>query len=106
MGGYYGGMMGGYYGMMNGFGFDGGWLYGFSILGFISGVVLLLGALMVYDRPSEASTWGAVILTFSVLSLIGMGGFFLGAILGVLGGVLALTWSGPVSGSNIQRTRS
>jgi len=89
---YYGGMMGGYYGMMHGFGFGGGWFYGLAAIGIASGIVVLVGAIMVYNQPAKASTWGALILAFSIVSLFGMGGFFLGAILGVMGGILAITW--------------
>lgn len=86
MGGYYG-MMGGYYGMMQGFG---GWFYGIAAIGLISGVIILVGAMMVFSQPTKAHTWGLLILIFSVVSFFGMGGFFLGAILGVVGGILAL----------------
>jgi len=33
-----------------------------------------------------------MIFAFSIVSLFGMGGFFVGSILGVLGGILAITW--------------
>jgi hypothetical protein len=33
-----------------------------------------------------------LILVFSILSFIGLGGFVVGAILGIVGGVLALRW--------------
>jgi len=93
MGGYYyGGMMGGYYGMMRGFGFGGGWFYGLAAIGIVSGIIILVGAIMLYNQPASSSTWGALILAFSIVSLFGMGGFFFGAILGVVGGILALTW--------------
>ena len=91
---YYGGMMGGYYGMMQGFGLGGGWFFGLAAVGLASGAAILVGAVMLYNQPTRASTWGALILAFSVLSLLGMGGFFFGAILGVVGGALALTWKG------------
>jgi hypothetical protein len=59
MGGYYyGGMMGGYYGMMRGLGFGGGGLYGLAAIGVVSGIIILLGAIMVYNQPAKASTWG------------------------------------------------
>lgn len=93
MGGYYG-MMGGYYGMMQGFG-SSAWFYALAAIGLISGIVILVGAIMVYTQPSKASTWGALILIFSILGFFGMGGFFLGGILGVVGGILAMTWKVP-----------
>ena len=88
---HYSGMMGGYYGMMQGFGYGGWWFYGAALLGLIAGIVVLVGAIMIYARPSNAPTWGLLILVFSVLSFFGMGGFFVGAILGIVGGVLAMT---------------
>ncbi len=89
MGGY-SGMMNGYYGMMRGF-VPGPGFYLLSAIAVIAGIVILVGAVMIYTRPSSTQTWGTIILAFSLLSLFGMGGFFLGAILGVVGGVLALT---------------
>src|SRR5579863_7739522 len=59
MGGYYGGMMSGYYGMMQGFG---GWFYGLAAIAMISGVIILVSAIMLYNQPARASTWGALIL--------------------------------------------
>ena len=90
MGGYYG-MMNGYYGMMQGFG-GGGWFYGAAAVGLIAGVVVLVGAIMIYARPNSSSPWGLLVLVFSILSFFGMGGFFIGAILGIAGGVLAMVW--------------
>ena len=59
MGGYYySGMTGGYYGMMRGFGFGGGWFYGFAAMGVVSGIVILVGAIMIYNQPAKTSTWG------------------------------------------------
>ncbi|MDG7006626.1 MAG: hypothetical protein JRN06_00110 [Nitrososphaerota archaeon] len=91
MGGYYG-MMNGYYGMMQGFGYGGWWFYGAAGIGLIAGIAVLVGAIMIYARPSKAPTWGLLVLIFSILSFFGMGGFFIGAILGVVGGVLAMVW--------------
>ncbi len=89
MGGFGGGMMSGYYPMMQGFG---GWFYAFAVLGIAAGILVLLGAIMMYGRPREAAMWGALVLGFSVVSFFGAGGFFIGAVLGILGGILALTW--------------
>ena len=38
-----------------------------------------------------------VVLVFSIISFVGMGGFVLGALLGIAGGALALSWR-PLSG--------
>lgn len=90
MGGYYG-MANGYYDMMQGFGYP-GWFYGAAAIGLVAGIVVLVGAVMIYARPSNVGTWGLVVLVFSALSFFGMGGFLFGAILGIVGGVLAVVW--------------
>ena len=47
---------------------------------------------MLYTNPGSRSIWGILIIVFSVLSFFGFGGFIIGAILGIIGGVLALRW--------------
>jgi len=95
MGGFrgWGGMMGygylGYgYGLMGGLGFG---LFG--ILGVIFGAIVIIGAIMLNSKPEQHSTWGILIVIFSVLGVFGgaMGGFGIGLVLGVIGGVLAIT---------------
>jgi len=88
------GMMGygypGYgYGMMGGLGFG---LFG--ILGLIFGAIVIVSAVMLNRKPHEHSTWGILIVIFSVLSIFGgaMAGLGVGLILGLVGGVLAITW--------------
>ena len=94
MGGNYG-MMEGYYGaMMQGFGL-GGMFYAMVAIGVVSGIAILLSAIMLFTQPSRAPTWGTLILAFSIVSFLGMGGFFMGAILGIVGGVLGLAWKTP-----------
>lgn len=80
--GMMGGMMGGWMGFL---------LIG-PVIGVISGIAVLVGAVMLYNNPGQSQTWGIIILVFSVLSLLGGGGFLVGAILGIVSGILALTW--------------
>ena len=102
---YYGGMMGGYNGyggygwmfnMMNGYGFGmmRGFGYVFGLLGLIFGAIVIISALMLMRKPEDHSTWGTVIVIFSVLSIFGsmMAGFGIGLILGLIGGILAIAW--------------
>lgn len=42
------------------------------------------------SNPREHVTWGIIIIIFSVLSLVIGGGFVIGMIFGLIGGVLAL----------------
>jgi len=87
-----GGMMGGFGGMMGSLGVPLGFMGGFSLLGLISGIIVIIGATMLNAHPKEHITWGTIILVFSIVSLFGMGGFFIGAMLGIIGGALALAW--------------
>jgi len=98
----FGGMMGGYRGMMgygySGYGMMGGLGFGmFGILGLIFGVIVIISAFMLNSKPLEHSTWGTLIVIFSVLSIFGgmMGGFGIGLILGLIGGILGITWKPP-----------
>jgi len=89
--GSWGGMMGPGFGMM-GFAFG---MMGF--LGLIFGAIVIISALMLNSKPQEHTTWGTLILIFSVISIFGsaMGGFGIGLILGIIGGILAITWKPP-----------
>jgi hypothetical protein len=75
--------------MMGGFGFL-GMMAGISLLGPIVGAFVLLGALMLRGKPGQRQAWGLIIVIFSAISILGMGGFFVGAILGIIGGALGL----------------
>ncbi len=98
-----GGMMwGGNYGMMGGYFGNGnisypasyyGMMTGIELLGLVSGIVVLTFAILMRSRPSETKTYGAIVLIFSIVSLLGTGGFFVGALLGIVGGALALATS-------------
>jgi hypothetical protein len=73
---------------------------GMWILELIAGIIVLFSAIMLKIRPGEpdeglrkcCTGWGTMILIFSIVSLLGgsMGGFFIGAIFGIVGGTLAL----------------
>jgi len=91
--GLMGGMMGGYRGMMGSFGFPIGLMNSLMLVGLAAGIIVIIGALMLNTRPAERATWGAIILVFSIISFLGMGGFFIGAILGVIGGAFAISWT-------------
>ena len=95
MGGYgyggWGGMMAPGFGMMGGFGYAIGLM---GILGLVFGAVVMISAVMLNNKPQQHSTWGTLIIIFSALSIFGsmMAGFGIGLILGVVGGILAITW--------------
>ncbi|MEM0445340.1 MAG: DUF6114 domain-containing protein [Nitrososphaerota archaeon] len=63
-----------------------------SIIGIASGAVIIVGALSMYSNPQLSQLWGALILIFSLVSLLGLGGFIVGALMGIVGGILAIGW--------------
>jgi len=104
--GFPGMMMGGTEVMQVGMGMTGSMMGGMMItwmlgsipvvaaFGIASGIMVILGAVMLYTRYAENHLWGAIILAFSVVSILGsMGGLLVGLVLGMLGGILALTWT-------------
>jgi len=50
---------------------------------------------MLLANSGQPRTWSVLILVFSVLSFVGMGGFIVGAVLGIVGGALVLKWKPP-----------
>jgi len=86
------GMMTGFHGMMGSFGLPYGYMTGFSIVGLICGIIVMISAFMLNTRPAEHVSWGALVIVFSAISFIGMGGWFIGALLGIAGGALAVSW--------------
>jgi len=88
---WWGGMMGRGMGMMGPMNF-GFLLGGMATIGLASGLIVLISAILLRSRPKEYTTWGVLILVFSILSFLSMGGFLVGAILGIVGGALALSW--------------
>ena len=87
---------GDFWGMMSGFhsmiGFNNEYLLSFSVLGLVCGVIVVIGSFLLNLRPLEHATWGVIVLIFSAVSFVSMGGWFVGAALGIAGGVLAIVW--------------
>ena len=82
----WGGMMGTGYGMM-GFAFG-----AMGVLGLIFGAIVIISALMLNNKPEQHSTWGRLSCFSRCIFSSAMGGFGVGLVLGLLGGVLAITW--------------
>ena len=66
-----------------------------GLFGLVSGVIVLVSAVILLTNPSQRKNWGVLILVFSVMSFLGLGGFIVGAILGIVGGILTLRWKPP-----------
>jgi len=56
--------------------------------GIISGIAVIAGSILIYSGQKVLG--GALVIAFSLIGLAGTGGFLIGTILGVIGGVLAL----------------
>jgi len=68
-------------------------LLGIGILDLISGIIVVISSIMLNLEPENHVKWGTLILIFSVLSIFGgIGVYGIGVILGVVGGLLAITW--------------
>lgn len=88
---YYGmgaGMMSGY----DFYGYGSGWMTIFTLIALVFGIIVVIGAFLLNARPTEHMTWGIIILVFSLASFMGMGGYFIGAVLGLAGGAIALSY--------------
>jgi len=67
--------------------------YTMGILGIVFGVIVVVLAVMLYTNPVRHELWGALIIVFSVISVLScLGGMGIGLILGVVGGILAILW--------------
>jgi len=53
------------------------------------GTLVIIGAIILYRMPNQHATGGAVVVVFSILSLLtpSLGGFCVGTALGVFGGI-------------------
>jgi hypothetical protein len=60
-----------------------------GILLIMFAIIIFIGAYLIY-MPGRETLGGILVLIFSIVSFIGGGGFFIGAILGIVGGALGL----------------
>jgi len=98
-------IIGGFFILLGGFVFA---LIGavFAVFGFVSGVFLLgllvgfltliVGFLML-AVPSGHTVWGILAIVFALVSIpVAFGGFIVGFLLTLIGGILAVSWKRPV----------
>lgn len=91
-------------GWMHGEHMRGGWMWRHGVMrdiapmfwwpwfGLVAGLIVLVGAVMLYSKPSQSQGWGIVILVLSAFNVfLGLGGF-LASMLGIIGGALAIVW--------------
>lgn len=56
----------------------------------ITGSLVVIFAIVLYKKPTNISAWGLIIVALSTLSILEMGGFLVGGIIGIIGGALAI----------------
>lgn len=62
-------------------------------LGIGLGAAVIYFAAMMYHHPDRVVLFGSLVTAFSAASYLSLlGGYFIGLFLGVLGGILAITW--------------
>src|SRR5271167_178672 len=79
-----------------------------GVVGVLAGIIVILAAVMLVKRPKKRSTWGSLIILFSFFSIYGaaMGGFGIGLILGLIGGILAVTWKPKNTANQRQKQKT
>jgi hypothetical protein len=60
------------------------------ITGIIPGMIMVVGAIVMLASPSRANRAGYLVLAFAYISLVGVGGFAIGALLGIFGGSIGI----------------
>jgi bacteriorhodopsin len=86
------GAMGGYHGFMGSYGSSNSFFTAVSVVSLVCGIIVVMSALVLRIHPEEHFIWGIVIVVFSAISFVGMGGYFVGAGFGIIGGAIALTY--------------
>jgi hypothetical protein len=59
-------------------------------LGIVFGLVDVALGVMMFVKPALTKVFGAIVLVVSLLSILALGGFFVGMILGLVGGILGI----------------
>lgn len=70
-------------------------LIAYAVLALIFGLVIIFGAIKMRSNPESARTWGIIVVIMALISIVGGGGFFIGLILALIGGILAVVWHPP-----------
>jgi len=72
----------------------------FGLFGIACGILVIIGAAMMYVRPEQHVPWSIVILVFTILGVLStLGGLVIGLIPGLMGGILGLVWKPSVPAS-------
>ncbi len=75
------------------FGLVGGSVIALGAVGALIGILTIVCGVLLNVRPEQHAIFGALILVFAIISWVtAFGGFFLGFLLALIGGILALVF--------------
>jgi hypothetical protein len=75
------------------FGFAGGTVLLLGAVGLVIGILVVVFGVLLSMHPGNHTMYGALIVVFAIVSWItAFGGFFIGFLLALIGGILALTF--------------
>jgi hypothetical protein len=69
------------------------WLLLLGVIGLGLGIFVIALSVLLFLQPQHHVAYGVVILVLSVLSAVSYWGFVVGLVLGIIGGILAITWT-------------
>ena len=70
---------------------------GFGILAIVLGLLIVVWVFHLKTSPASARRSGILIIVFSLISFLGGGGFYIGSILALIGGIISVTWRPPMA---------
>ncbi len=71
-------------------------LIALGVVALLFGLIVIYGAVKMHSGvPGSVRTWGIIVILMSLISLVMGGGFYIGTILALVGGILALVWHPP-----------
>lgn len=62
-----------------------------SLTGIIIGPIVLAAAILLYLNTKNQILWGSIIVAGAIIGLLSGGGFFFGSVVGIVGGIIAIT---------------
>lgn len=75
-----------------------------GVLGVLTGVAMIALAILVHMFPVRHQLLGGLVVTLSLVSWVGaLGGLFIGFLLGLIGGILAIAWKPSPTPAQISR---
>jgi zinc-ribbon domain len=74
-------------------------LIAIGVLGIILALIVIFGAIKMRSNPSSAKTWGVIVLVLGLIGLFSGAGYYLGPILTIVGGILAMIWHPTTTGA-------